>query len=191
MSQKTNTNQNLKVYTKAENKPYFINSELLPYYEQTDLELFYVFDCCKSLKPLKGIDVNSQQVEFWYKEFIRMGWTKKIFDKQFEAIKRAALFNRIDLENWLKTEMMYNEYDLQLMIRTVINNKINEGKILQSRLDKNPSYSDQLSDDDKDKIDLMAREIALFRINNNYYEMRDKYKNDRVTYWEQKLGNIK
>lgn len=126
-------NQNLKVYTKAEVKPKFINSELQLYYEQTDLELFYVFDCCKSLKPLKGIDVNSQQVEFWYKEFIRMGWKKKDFDKQFEAVKRATLFNRLDLDVWIKTELMYNEIDFNVRIKEVIENKIQQGRILKDK----------------------------------------------------------
>lgn len=142
MLQKTNTNQSLKVYTKAEVKPYFINSELLPYYEQTDLELFYVFDCCKSLKPLKGIDVNSQQVEFWYKEFIRMGWKKRDFDKQFEAVKRATLYGRIDFEVWLKTEIMYNEIDFSVKLKNAIDSKIQQGRILKNKTAE-CSYTDE------------------------------------------------
>ena len=173
-------NQSLKVYTKAEIKPKFINSELQPYYEQTDLELFYVFDCCKSLKPLKGIDVNSQQVEFWYKEFIRMGWKKKDFDKQFEAIKRATLFNRIDFESWLKTEIMYNEIDFKTQLSKIIDNKISRGYLLKDK-------QAELTDEEKQCIDLYIAEQTKRKYNDGYYEARDTYQNERRKFWENKF----
>ena len=162
-------------------KPKFIDSELQPYYEQTDLELFYVFDCCKSLKPLKSIDVNEQQIEFFYKEFIKMGWTKKDFNKQFEAVKRATLYNRLDLDIWLKTEIMYNEIDLSVKIKEVIENKIAQGRRLQNQ-------DIVLSDEDKQSIDLYAADVARFRKNNDYYEKQEEYKQDRIKYWQKKLG---
>ena len=172
MLQKTNTNQNLKVYTKAETKPYFINSELQPYYEQTDLELFYVFDCCKSLKPLKGIDVNSQQVEFWYKEFIRMGWKRQDFDRQFEAIKRTTLYNRIDFETWVKTEIMYNEIDLKVRLNELINDKIQRGKYLKDK-------KIELTPEEKQEVDLaVAKEIEL-GYQSGWYEARETYQQER------------
>ena len=180
MLQQTNINQNLKVYTKAETKPYFINSELQPYYDQTDLELYYVFDCCKSLKPLKGIDVNKQQVEFWYKEFIRMGWKKKDFDKQFEAIKRATLYNRIDLENWLKTEIMYNEIDLNREITRIINNKIQRGERLKN-------IKAELTEEEKQEIDLAIAKQVEFNYNAGWYDVRENYQDERREFWKNKF----
>lgn len=172
MLQKTNTNQNLKVYTKAEVKPNFINSELQSYYDATDLELFYVFDCCKSLKPLKGIDVNSQQIEFWYKEFIRMGWKKKDFDRQLEAIKRATLFGRIDFESWVKTEIMYNEIDLRVRLDELINAKIQRGKFLKDK-------KIELTPEEKQAVDLaVAKEIEL-GYQSGWYEARETYQQER------------
>lgn len=149
MLQKTNTQKELKIYLKAEPKPAFIDSDLLPYYEQTDLTLTWVYECCLSLKPLKGIDVNDMQVEFWYKEFIRMGWKKKDFDRQFEAIKRATLYNRIDLENWLNTEETFNEIDFNVSVQRRVDTLIQRGNYLKES-------KDQLSDADKKYIQLAA-----------------------------------
>lgn len=146
MLQKTNTNQGLKSYTKDEPKPKFINSELQPYYEQTDLTLKLVYDSCLTLKPLKGIDVNEQQVQFWYSEFIRMGWKKIDFIKQFEAIKRATLFGRIDLENWLNTEIVWNSIDFRTKIESTINDRIRNGKLLSEKVIE-CNYSDEQKKD--------------------------------------------
>lgn len=169
-------NQNLKVYMKAEVKPKFINSELQTYYEQTDLELFYVFDCCKSLKPLKGIDVNSQQVEFWYKEFIRMGWKKKDFDKQFESVKRATLFNRIDLDIWIKTEPMYNEIDFNVKVKETIENKIQQGRIL-----KDKKIECNYTEEQKQSISLYESDLIRQRIQREQSEANEKWlKQERI-----------
>lgn len=169
---KTNTNQGLKHYTKQEPKPAFINSELLPYYEQTDLSLRYVYDCCLTLKPLKGIDINEQQIRFWYIEFIRMKWLKKDFDKQFEAIKRATLYGRIDFEAWVKTEIMYNEIDLRVRLEDIINSKIQRGKFLKDK-------KIELTDAEKQEVDLaIAKEIEL-GYNAGWYEARETYQQER------------
>ena len=142
-----NTRQDLKSYSKDESRPKFINSELQPYYEQTDLTLTHVYNSCLTLKPLKGIDINEQQIQYWYIEFIRMGWKKTDFDKQFEAIKRAMLYNRIDLENWLTTVTMYNEIDFNVRVKETINNKIQQGKFLKNRTGE-CTYTDE----EKEKI---------------------------------------
>lgn len=163
-------NQNLKVYTKAEVKPKFIDSELQSYYEQTDLELFYVFDCCKSLKPLKSIDVNEQQIEFFYKEFIRMGWKKKDFDKQFAAVKRATLYNRLDLDVWIKTEIMYNEIDFNVKIKETIDNKIQQGMKL-----KNLNVVCSYTDEEKEKIRLYESTLIKQKIMREQSEANEEW----------------
>lgn len=172
MLQKKNINQSLEVYTKVEPKPNFINSELQDYYDATDLEAGYVFDCCKALKPLKGIDVNAQQVEFWYKEFIRMGWNKNMFNKQFDMIKRATLFNRIDLENWLTTEIMYNEHDFNVAVKRKIEAMIAKGKFLKDK-------KVELSEEDKKCIDLAVSQEIEFQKRNEKLNLADDYRQER------------
>jgi hypothetical protein len=180
MSQSRNTNQSVIVYTKAEPKPKFINSELQPYYDATDLEVGYVFDCCKALKPLKGIDVNEQQITFWYREFIRMGWKKKDFDKQFEAVKRATLYNRIDFEVWLKTEKIYNEIDFEIEVGKRINRLIERGKSLKNK-------EVILSEADKQTIDVALAKEYEFKFKNKYFEQRETYQQERRKEWEKRF----
>ena len=182
MLQKKNTNQNLKVFTKQEPKPSCINSDLQQYYDNTDLSMQYVFDACKTLKPLKGIDVNAQQVEFWYVEFIKMGWTKKTFDEQFEAIKRAMLYNRIDFENWVSTERLYNKYDLNRNLDKRINNLIQKGNFLKGK-------TVELSEEEKTAIDLAEAKETVFKYESEYYTKRDEWRTERLNYWDAILSN--
>ena len=166
MLQKKNTNQSLKTFTKVEPRPKFINDELLPYYENTDLELGYVYDCCKALKPLKGIDVNDMQVEFWYKEFIRMGWNKQIFGKQFEVVKRATLYNRIDFENWLSSEITYNEHDFRIAVKQKIDSLIQRGNFLKNQ-------EVVLSEEEKKYAELAEMKKIELEHKNRRYELME------------------
>jgi len=151
---------------------------LLPYYEATDLELFFVFDCCKTLKPLKGIDVNQQQVEFWYKEFIRMGWTKQIFMKRFEAIKRAVLYNRIDLENWMNSEILYSEDDFNVAVKRKIDTMIQRGNYLKDKVI-------ELSEEDKKAVELAEIKKIEFELKNRRYELMESAADEvRKKYYE-------
>jgi len=190
-----NINQNLIQLSKKlldKDIPACISNDnyLTGLYKDNDLEFTYVFDCCKSLKPLKGVDINLQQVEFWFKEFIRNEWTKKIFDKQFEAIKRATLFNRIDLENWLRTEIMYSENDFNIKLNSTIKNIISDGRLLNLKLKDNPNYSEDLTELEKTKIELYCIDIMKSRITNNYYELTEKLKYDKIKELE-KMLNVK
>ena len=175
-----NSNKTLKTFTKAEPKPTFIKAELQSAYDSTDLELMHVLECCKSLKPLKGIDINSQQIEFWYKEFLKLGWTKKIFDKQYEAIKRATLYNRIDIENWFNTPIMYNENDFELEIDRRIERIIQKGNFLKDK-------KIELSEEDKKAIDAaMAKEVEL-KYKSGFYEARQTYQQERREFWKSRF----
>ena len=112
------------------------------------------------------------QVEFWYKEFIRMGWKQKDFNKQFEAVKRATLYGRIDFENWLKTEIMYNEIDFKIRLDQEIESRIQKGKFLK---DKTP----KLTPEEKQAVDLaIAKEIEL-GYQSGWYEARETYQTER------------
>lgn len=132
------------------------------------------------LKPLKGIDVNSQQIEFWYKEFLTLGWTRKIFDKQFEAIKRATLYNRIDLENWLNTPVMYSENDFEVEVKRRIDRMIQKGNFL-----KDKDYI--LTDEEKKSIDLAIAQECEMKYKAGFYEKRESYSDESRRLFEEKF----
>jgi len=145
------------------------------------LELFFVFDCCKSLKPLKGIDVNQQQVEFWYKEFIRMGWTKQIFMKRFEAIKRAVLYNRIDLENWMNSEILYSEDDFNVAVKRKIDTMIQRGNFLKDK-------KVELTDEEKKCVDLWASQDAELKYKREKAEAMEDRRNEKREIFYRRLS---
>jgi hypothetical protein len=132
------------------------------------------------LKPLKGIDINGQQIEFWYKEFLSLGWTRKIFDKQFESVKRAVLYNRIDLENWLNTPIMYSENEFEREISRRINIIIQRGNFL-----KDKDYI--LTEDDKKAIELAVANECEIKYKSGFYEARENYAQERRRLFEEKF----
>ncbi|HUX93842.1 MAG TPA: hypothetical protein VMV36_08535 [Ignavibacteriaceae bacterium] len=132
------------------------------------------------LKPLKGIDVNNQQIEFWYKEFLSLGWTRKIFDKQFESVKRATLYNRIDLENWLNTPLMYSENDFEVEVSRRINRLIQRGNFL-----KDKDYV--LTEEDKKAIELAIANECEMKYKNGFYEARETFSQERRRLFEEKF----
>lgn len=101
-----------------------------------------------------------------------MKWKKKDFDKQFEAVKRATLYGRIDFEAWVKTEMMYNEVDLKIKLNELIESKIQRGKFLKDK-------KIELTEAEKQEVDLaVAKEIEL-GYNAGWYEARETYQQER------------
>lgn len=106
------------------------------------------------------------QVEYWYKEFIRMGWTKAVFDKHLKIIKRTTLYNRIDLENWLSTEIMYNEDDFNIEVKRKIDAMIQRGNFLKDK-------KVELTEEDKKFIELAEVKKIEFELKNKRYELME------------------
>lgn len=176
MLAKKNSETNLtKRIEKNEQIPACVTAgdSLIEFYEKTDLSFIYCYEQCKTLKPLKGIDITLQMVEFWYREFIRAGWNKKWFDKQLKAVKQKQLFNRIDIADWFEAEIMYNELDFNRMVEKKINNMIQHAKFLKDY----PNY--ELTEEDKKCVELELAQEQIFKSSSDYYANRENYKNER------------
>lgn len=134
MLRNRNTGTGLVRSTKNEPLPVCISEDvyLAEKYYKTDLTMKYVFDQCLGLKPLKGVEVTPQIVEFWFKEFVRRGWTRHYFDKRLEAVKHATIYGSfIDFSTWYKAEALYTEFEANQMIESIIEGKIREAEMLK------------------------------------------------------------
>lgn len=173
-----------QLITKTEPTPKCITAgeSLLDKYNQTDLELAYVYENCKTLTPLKGIEINLQMVEFWFREFIKAGWTKFIFDRQLKAIKYKKVFARIDIADWFETEVMYNEFDFNMALQKRINNMIQRGKWLSEH------SSEAITEEEKKSVELALAQEMEFKRTNEKLRMIDDYKTKRRRQWNQKFG---
>jgi hypothetical protein len=125
--------------------------------------------------------VNDQQVEFWYKEFIRMGWTKQIFTKRFEAIKRAVLYNRIDLENWMNSEILYSEDDFNVAVKRKIDTMIQRGNFLKDK-------KVELTEEEKTCVDLWASQDAELRYKREKAEAMEDRRNEKREIFYRRLA---
>jgi hypothetical protein len=105
--------------------------ELEELYEKTELEFTYVYAKCKEVKQLKDIELPIERIESFYIEFLHMGWTKAIFDRQLEAVKRAKLFAGVlDLTTWLESEIKYSEFEFEIKLNQRLDEMAIEGERL-------------------------------------------------------------
>lgn len=174
----------IKHFEKNEKTPKCVTAgeSLIEFYYKTDLSFTYCYAQCMTLIPLKGIEINLQMVEFWYREFIKAHWTKTIFDKQLKAIKNKTVYNRIDIADWFETEVMYSEFDLNLELKRRIETMIKQGKFLREHLEI------ELSENDKKCIELEIEQELEFKRKNGYYSKREDYKEERRRLWNQKFA---
>lgn len=174
----------IKCFPKNEPLPNCVTAgeSLIEFYEKTDLSMTYCYAQCMTLIPLKGIEINLQMVEFWYREFIKAHWSKIIFDRQLKAVKNKTVYGRIDIADWFETEIMYNEFDLNQELKRRIESMIIRGKYLK----EHPEI--ELSEDDKKSIELEIQQEFEFKRLNDYYGKKDNYKEERRRAWEQKFA---
>lgn len=131
---------------------------------------------------MKGVEVNLQMIEFWYREFLKAHWNKIIFDKQLKAVKNKTVYGRIDIADWFETEISYNEFDFNQELRRRIESRIARGKYLR----EHPEV--ELSEEDKEAIELELAQEFEFKRKNDFYGKRDDYKAERRRAWEQKFA---
>ena len=165
----------LQHITKAEPVPRCVTAgeSLIEFYEKTDLEFAYCFEQCKTLIPLKGIEITLQMVEFWYREFIKAGWNKKWFDKQLKAIKQRKLFNRLDIADWFEAEIMWNSLDFNIMVGKKIARLIQRGEFLK----QHPEI--ELTEEDKKCLELEIAHELEFKHTNDLLDTKETWKQER------------
>ena len=165
----------LQLIKKSEPVPKCVTAgeSLIGFYNKTDLEFKYVYEQCLILVPLKGIEINRQMIEFWFREFIKAGWNKKWFGKQLKAVKQRKLFNRLDIADWFEAEIMYTELDFNIMVDRKIARLLQRGEFLKNH----PEV--ELSDEDKKCVELELAQEQIFKSSADYYANRESYKEEQ------------
>ena len=164
-----------QLITKVEPLPKCVTAgeSLVEFYNKTDLEFAYCYEQCKTLIPLKGIEITLQMVEFWFREFIRAGWNKKWFDKQLKAVKQKQLFNRIDIADWFSAEVMYSELDFNIRVNKKIEQMIQRGEFLKNH----PEI--ELTEEDKKCLELEIAKELEFKRTNDLLDKKETWKQER------------
>lgn len=148
--------------------------------------LKYVYEKCIKLIVIKNISVSNESVQAWFIEFIRMGWSTYIFNRQYEAVKRAKLFGALDFSIWIKEERMYGESEFNLMLTKKIERMIRLSATLnpeqikltnrENALAKLLAYKKLKSECIKQRSDLMDEEKRL-----QMKKMREKLSEKKKT----------
>lgn len=107
---------------------------------------------------------------------LKEGWTIKIFEQQYEIVKSDKRWgDTLDWHNWIQTERMYNQYELNKKIAEEYNNKLNTGRRLLYILEtEGESKLNELSEEEKQSLALRA-----------VYEFRQEIHGERQRLTEQ------
>lgn len=108
--------------------PTWLPEDLESTYNRTDLTWEYAEDRFREISIAKQVPISVATMAAWFTEFMRRKWTKKIFDGQVAIVREAMVFNRIDLADWLKSERMFPEFELNLHVEEAIKKKLHDGQ---------------------------------------------------------------
>jgi len=129
--------------------PKFIRSDryLIGLLVESNLSWDIVYKTCLNLGIIKQIAISDQTIEEWYKEFLKAGWTKEHFLKQYEALKTAETYGRVDYAMWVKSERMYSELELKQALEIEIQKRISRGEKLSKLMEKPKVITEQQEKD--------------------------------------------
>lgn len=82
------------------------------------------------LQALRRDNIPKETLWSWYREFLRLGWQKKDFDKAIERVKGAKIYGAIDFYQFLDAEKTFTETEVELMLKRRIEQIIRNGERL-------------------------------------------------------------
>lgn len=133
--------------------PDWLSKSLVQNYLETDLEFhpFCTYYFAK-LEAAKRDNFPKETERVWFEEFIRRGWTKKVFVARYEALLSKQIYGKenIEISDWINAAEVFTRPEIEIITEKKIDFLIREGQRL-TRYD--PAT---LNDKDKKYIALAA-----------------------------------
>lgn len=177
-----NTQENLPQLEKQALE--WLPKELNSVYQSTDLDYGFCLKLFAQLEAAKRDKIPPETMRQWFIEMIRRGWTNKMVQERYDNVLGSKMYGATSFSDWINSVEVYGMDEIKLIIKQKIDSMIERGRMLNASLNRNP----ELSNDDKKAIDLYAFTIVKSRIANNYYDAREKRKEEQIKFWEKKLG---
>jgi hypothetical protein len=141
-------------------------------YYSTDLEYSFCVELFGQLEAAKRDDIPETTMRQWFIEFIKAGWTKEMVKQRYEGVLRSPKYGAIDFHEWVTAVPVYSEDETRLIIKQKIDAIIQRGKYLLANKEK---FMD-LTDADKQAIDVALCKEVEFEIRNEKLDLIDEYK---------------
>jgi hypothetical protein len=144
------------------------------------------YDFCLKLfgqvEAIKRDKFSPETMRQWFIEFIRKGWTKKILQNRYDALIDTKIYGieKIDIADWVNAVPVFSQEEVGLMINKKIDTLIARGSFLKDK-------EIELTEEDKQAIELAEAKAAEFRFNSGYYEKRQTYQEERRKLWDEKF----
>lgn len=99
--------------------------------QQTDpLNWDYFVLKIAELEAKKRDSIPVEVIHSWFNDFTARGWTKTIFDKQFQIVLDNRSFGAVKIDEFFQNIKPYTQEEINLMIEQKINSIIHQGELL-------------------------------------------------------------
>ena len=154
--------------------PEWLPVEVTEQYNKTDLTYDFCIKLFFQLEAAKREKFPMETARQWFIEFIRRGWTKAILQKRYNALISTKIYGieKLDFADWVNAVQVYGEDEINIMLRQRIESKILRGNFLKDK-------KVELTEEDKQNIDLAVAQEIEFQKKNEKLIMIDDYRQER------------
>jgi hypothetical protein len=163
--------------------PEWLPIEVNEPYNRTDLTYDFCLRLFGQIEAAKREKIPVETMRQWFIEFIRKGWTKKIVKARYEALLDTKIYgiDKLEMSDWVNAVQVYGHDEINILVQREVERLIARGNYLRNK-------KIELSDQDKQAIDLAEAKQAEFKYLNNLYDERETYQQERKRFWEAKFN---
>lgn len=109
-----------------------MNGCLVVYQNNDQLTWAYFVLKIAELEVKKRDSIPEETIHAWFNDFISRGWTKTIFDKQFQIVLDNRSFGSVKIDEFFQNIKPYTQEEINLITEEKINSLIRQGEMLLS-----------------------------------------------------------
>ena len=170
----TNISEKQQRNTLQKNKPRldWLPVQFEEQYRETDLDYLFCLRLFGQLEAAKRDNIPEVTMRQWFLEFIRLGWTKSMVEKQYRALIKTPKYGAIDFSEWITSTEVFTRDETNLKVVQQISSMIQRGNFLKDK-------KVELNDEDKRCIDLWAAQDAELKYKREKAEAIEDRRNER------------
>jgi len=167
-----NGTANLKL--RKEKQPEWLPVQFANDWDKTDLTYPFCVKLFGNLEAMKREKLPRETARIWFIEFVRMGWTKKMLQARYDALRSTKIYGieKLEIADWINAVPVMAMDEVNLIVNRRIESMIARGRYLKDKDVK-------LTEEEKRAVDLaVAKEIEI-GYKAGWYEARETYQEER------------
>ena len=162
--------------------PEWLPSEITESFNKTDLTYDFCLKVFGQIEAAKREKIPVETMRQWFIEFVRKGWTKKMVKSRYDALLNSKIYgiDKLEMSDWINAVHVYGQDEVKILVQREINRLVQRGNFLKNK-------KIELTEEDKQAIDLAEAKQAELKYLNGLYESRQTYQQERREMWEKKF----